>query len=188
MSFHHILSDLVSDFGKGPKRFFILFLDLFSELAKSSQPTLESSSIQTTEPIVKCHTILEMGSHDLSPHTFGSGLRFFKGLQKGVKKNWTYFQSRESLIGCNTNLCRPLKTFVCVSLRYRKHYGGSVEIVVEVCGKICGNICGNMCGKMCIIIMNCHKALCWIFPLNEFGFLCYVWNNIVTKRNLICSF
>ena len=27
-------------------------------LPKSSQPTLESSSIQTTELIVKCHTIL----------------------------------------------------------------------------------------------------------------------------------
>ena len=76
MSFHHILSDLVSDFGKGPKRGFkkTSFLNLFSELAKSLQPTLESSSIQTTEPIVKCHTILEMASHDLSPHTFGSGL------------------------------------------------------------------------------------------------------------------
>ena len=86
MSFHHILSDLVSDFGKGPKRGFKkTLLKLFSsELAKSLQPTLESSSIQTTEPIVKCHTILEMGSYDLSPHTFGSGLQFFKGLQKGV--------------------------------------------------------------------------------------------------------
>ena len=31
---------------------------------KSSQPTLESSCIQTAEPIVKFHTILEMGSHD----------------------------------------------------------------------------------------------------------------------------
>ena len=80
MSFHHILSDLVSDFGKGPKSFFS------SELAKSSQPTSESSNIQTTGPIVKCHTILLMGSHDLSPHTFGSGLRYLKGLQKGVKK------------------------------------------------------------------------------------------------------
>ena len=88
MSFHHILSDLVSDFGKGPKRGFLknFFKNLFSELAKSSHPTLESSSIKTTEQIVKCHTILEMGSHDLSPHTFRSGLQFFKGLQKGVKK------------------------------------------------------------------------------------------------------
>ena len=85
MSFHHILSDLVSDFGKGPKRGFKkMCLNIFSELAKSSQPTLESSSIQTTEQIVKWHTILEMGSHDLSPHTFRSGLRFFKGFQKGV--------------------------------------------------------------------------------------------------------
>ena len=84
MSFHHILSDLVSNFGKGPKRGFkkTFFLKLFSEFAKSLQPTLESSSIQTTEPIVKCHTILDMGSHDLSPHTFIYGLRFFKGLQK----------------------------------------------------------------------------------------------------------
>ena len=31
-------------------------------LHKSSQPTLESSSIQTAEPIVKYHTILEMGA------------------------------------------------------------------------------------------------------------------------------
>ena len=53
-----------------------LFLDLFSELANYLQPTSESSSIQTTEPIVKCHTILEMGSHDLSPHTFVSGFQF----------------------------------------------------------------------------------------------------------------
>ena len=29
---------------------------------------------QTAEPIVKYHTILEMGSHDLLPHTFVSGL------------------------------------------------------------------------------------------------------------------
>ena len=101
-----------------------------------------------TEPIVKCYTILEMGSLDLSPHTFGSGLRFFKGLQKGFKKNWTYFLPRESLIGCNKNLCRPLKTFICVSLRYIKRCVGSVEIVVVVCGKICGNMCGKMCGKI----------------------------------------
>ena len=123
-----------------------LFKNLFSELAKSSQPTLESSSMQTTEQIVKCHTILEMGSHDLSPHTFRSGLRFFKGLQKGFKKNyfWTYFLPRESLIGCNKNICRPLKTFVCVYIRYRKHCGGSVEIVVVVCGKNCGNMCGKI--------------------------------------------
>ena len=87
MSFHHILLDLVSGFGKGPKRGLKkLFKHLFSELAKSLQPTLESSSIQTTEPIVKCHTILEMGSYDLSPHTFGSGLWFLKGLQKGFLK------------------------------------------------------------------------------------------------------
>ena len=36
-------------------------------------PTSQSSSTQTAEPIVKCHTILEMGSHDLSPHTYRSG-------------------------------------------------------------------------------------------------------------------
>ena len=41
-------------------------------LHKSSQPTLESSSIQTAELIVKCHTILEMGGHDGSAYTFGS--------------------------------------------------------------------------------------------------------------------
>ena len=91
-----------------------------------------------------------MGSHDLSPHTFISGLRFFKGLQKVFFYNffWTYFLPRESLIGCNKNLCRPLKTFVCVSLRYRKRCGGSVEIVVVVCGKNCGNMCSKMCGKI----------------------------------------
>ena len=87
MSFHHILSDLASDFGMGPKRGFKkLIFYLFSELAKSLQPTLESSSNQTTEQIVKCHTILEMGSHVLSPHIFISGLQFFKGLQKGSLK------------------------------------------------------------------------------------------------------
>ena len=47
---------------------------LSEKLAKSSQPTLESSSIQTTEPIVKFHTILEMGSHDESAQTFRSSL------------------------------------------------------------------------------------------------------------------
>ena len=45
MFFHYILSDLVSDFGKGPKKGFKkTILDLFSELAKSLQP---SSSKQT---------------------------------------------------------------------------------------------------------------------------------------------
>ena len=34
--------------------------------------TSESSSIQTAELIVKWHTIFKMGSHDHSPHTFGS--------------------------------------------------------------------------------------------------------------------
>ena len=61
---------------------------------------------------------------------------------------WTYFLSRESLIGCNKNLYRSLKTFVCVSLRYRKRCGGLVEIAVVVCGKICGSMCGKMCAKI----------------------------------------
>ena len=101
MIFHHILLDLVSDFGKGPKGGLNkIFFDLFSELSKSSQTTSASSSIQTTEPIVKCHTILETGSHDLSPHTFGSGFQFWKGSQKGVKKYfWTYFLAKEGIIG-----------------------------------------------------------------------------------------
>ena len=55
-------------------------------LRKSSQPTLESSSIQTAEPIVKFHTILEMGSHDESAHTFGSSLWFLEVPQKVLKK------------------------------------------------------------------------------------------------------
>ena len=33
----------------------------------------------------------------------------------------------------------PLKTFACVSLRYRNCYGG-MAIVVVVCGNICGKI------------------------------------------------
>ena len=33
--------------------------------------------------IMKCHTILEMGSQDLSPHTFVTGPPFWKGAQKG---------------------------------------------------------------------------------------------------------
>ena len=49
---------------------------------KSMQTTLENSSIQTTEPIIKCHTILEMGSHGRSAHTFGSSLRFLEVPQK----------------------------------------------------------------------------------------------------------
>ena len=53
-------------------------------LRKSSQPTLESSSIQTAEPIVKFHTISEMGSHDESAHTFGSSLRFLEVPRKWV--------------------------------------------------------------------------------------------------------
>ena len=75
MIFHHILLDLVLDFGKAPKGCVNFSLDLFSEFAKSSQPTSESSSIQTTEPIVKCYIILEMGRHDLSTHIFTSGFQ-----------------------------------------------------------------------------------------------------------------
>ena len=41
--------------------------------------------------LLKSHTVFEMGSHDLSPHTFRSGLQFWKGPQKGVLKNWIYF-------------------------------------------------------------------------------------------------
>ena len=41
-------------------------------------------------------------------------------------------------------ICRPLKTFACVSLRYRKRHGGWVAIVVVVCGKICGKMCGKI--------------------------------------------
>ena len=51
---------------------------------KFSQPTLENSSIQTTEPIVMFHTLLEMGSHNKSAHTFGSSLLFLEMPQKGV--------------------------------------------------------------------------------------------------------
>ena len=61
---------------------------------------LHRARTQTTEPIVKCHTILEMESHDLSPHTFGTGPPFWKGVQKGVNKNILfYFLPREGLIG-----------------------------------------------------------------------------------------
>ena len=56
-------------------------------LYKSLQTTLESFIIKTAVPIVKCHTILELGSHDLSPHTYGTGPPFWKGAQKGVYKN-----------------------------------------------------------------------------------------------------
>ena len=57
-------------------------------LCKSLHPTLESSSIQTVEPIVQFHTILEMGSHDESAYTFGSSLQFLEVPQKGVKKSY----------------------------------------------------------------------------------------------------
>ena len=65
------------------------------------------------------------------------------------------------LILCNTNLCRPLKTFVCVYLRYRKCCGGggAVEIVVVVCGKICGNMCSKMCGKL-LKLLDWNKNWC----------------------------
>ena len=56
-------------------------------LCKSLQSTLENSSIQTAEPIVKFHTIFEMGSHDGSSHTFGSSLQFLEVPQKGILKN-----------------------------------------------------------------------------------------------------
>ena len=46
----------------------------------------KSSSIQTNEPM-KSHTILEMGSHDLSPHTFECGIQLWKGPQKRFLKN-----------------------------------------------------------------------------------------------------
>ena len=87
---------------------------------------------------------------------------FLKGSKRGFKQNyiWTYFLPSESLIGCNKNLCRPLKTFVCVSLRYRKRCGGSVEIVVVVCGKNCGNICSKMCGKIEKIV-GLEQKLVW---------------------------
>ena len=76
-----------------------------------SPATSQSSSTQTAEPIVKCCTILEMGSHDLSPHAFGSGPQFWKGPQKGVLKNffWTYFMSREGLIRSTKIQCKNLK-------------------------------------------------------------------------------
>ena len=57
-------------------------------------PTSESSSIQTVELIVKCHTILEMRNNDVSLHTFGSGLQFFKGPQKGVKNMFYLFSAK----------------------------------------------------------------------------------------------
>ena len=59
---------------------------------KSLQSTLESSSIQTTELIVKFHTILEMGSHDESAHfILDPGSDFWKCPKKGFKKS--YLQS-----------------------------------------------------------------------------------------------
>ena len=33
-----------------------------------------SQTAETVEPVVKCHTILEIGSYDLSPHNFVSDL------------------------------------------------------------------------------------------------------------------
>ena len=108
MSFHHILSDLVYDFGKGPKRVFLKYKFWTYFLPRES------------------HTILEMGSHDLSPHTFGSGLRFLKGSKRGFKKNnfWTYFLPRESLIGCNKNLCSLSKHLYVFILGTENVMGG----------------------------------------------------------------
>ena len=42
------------------------------------------------------------------------------------------------------NLCRPLKTFACVSLRYRKVVGGWMTILVVVCGKMGGKMGGKI--------------------------------------------
>ena len=55
-------------------------------IRKSLQPTLDSSSIQTAEPIVKFHIILEMGSYVKSAHTCRYSLRFLEVPQKGVLK------------------------------------------------------------------------------------------------------
>ena len=77
MSFHHILSDLVSNFGKGPIFILIFYIYLFSELAKFLQPTLESSSIQTTEKweaMIFHHILLDLVSD------------FLKGSKMGLKK------------------------------------------------------------------------------------------------------
>ena len=50
---------------------------------------------------------------------------FLKGSKRGFKKIFLdLFSANVDLIGCNKNICRPLKTFVCVSPRYRKHCGG----------------------------------------------------------------
>ena len=69
------------------------------KLAKSSQifATLESSSIQITEPIVKFHTILEMGSHDESTHTLGSSLQFLEVPQKWGTSNDGHYGTSSQL-------------------------------------------------------------------------------------------
>ena len=84
-------------------------------LRKSSQPTLESSSFQTTEPIVKFHTILEMGSHDESAHTFRSSLWFLEVPPKrGLKKSYLWCHHRpashmrESVVISCSSLWRQL--------------------------------------------------------------------------------
>ena len=66
---------------------------------------------------------------------------FLKGSKRGFKPTifGLIFLLRESLMGCNKNLCRHLDTFISVYLTYRKR-GGLVEIVVVVCGKICDNM------------------------------------------------
>ena len=78
------------------RNFFLLLLLLLLFLHQNHR----ALTPKTTELIVKCHTILEMGSQDLSLHTFRFGPQFWKGPQKGVKKNFvkTYFLPREGLI------------------------------------------------------------------------------------------
>ena len=68
--------------------------------------TSQSSSSQATEPIVKCHTILEMGSHDLSQHA-DLGPHFGRGFKQNLF--WTYFLPREGLIGWTKIQLKNLK-------------------------------------------------------------------------------
>ena len=84
-----------------------------------------------------------------------------------ISWHWKYQQStniclsslRYRTLHPPQNICRPLKTFACVSLRYRKRCGGGwMAILVVVCGKICGKMCGkieklsdwnkNLCGSI----------------------------------------
>ena len=57
------------------------------------------------KPIMNCHANLKMGSHDLSSHTFRSGLRFWKWPQKGVlkKQNLDFYSA-------STTFCKIFKT------------------------------------------------------------------------------